>query len=81
MSNMDYCKFQNILNDLRECYDAMYDELSPEEESARDHIIELCKSIVKEFAVDEIPTDCPYREFITNEFGTDTASCNWSPNS
>jgi len=50
MANMSYCKFQNTLNDLRDCYDAINDNnLSEEEERARDGLVKLCAKIVNEY--------------------------------
>jgi len=47
MSNMAYCRFQNTLNDLRDCYDAMDDtDLSEEEAKARKRLVKVCQSIV-----------------------------------
>lgn len=45
MSNMSYCKFQNTLNDLEDCYDTIGDQLSPDEERARKKLIDLCEKI------------------------------------
>ena len=48
MGNMSYCRFQNTVGDLEDCYDAIMEggELSSEEESAKDRLIELCYYIV-----------------------------------
>lgn len=49
MSNMSYCRFQNTLEDLHDCYDNLYDDdLSEEETRARKRLIKLCKAIVDE---------------------------------
>ena len=48
MSNMTYCKYRNTLKDLRDCYDSMYDETSPEEDQAKMSLIKLCKQIAEE---------------------------------
>lgn len=46
MSNMPYCRFQNTLNDLRDCADHMSDNIEDEREfSARRHLITICKEI------------------------------------
>jgi len=43
MSNMGYCRFQNTLKDLEDCYYFMDDpELSIEEKKARKHLIKIC---------------------------------------
>lgn len=48
MANMGYCRFQNTVEDLRDCADHLQDELSPEEERARQRLVELCLEIVEE---------------------------------
>ena len=49
MSNMSYCRFENTLADLEDCYDHLYDDdLSPEEEKARERLIEICQEISEE---------------------------------
>lgn len=49
--NMSYCRFQNTLTDLRDCYDKMDDsDLSPEEEAARLRLLKLCLKIAAEYA-------------------------------
>ena len=49
MSNMSYCRFQNTLSDLRECYYAIEgkEELSVEESQARDQMLVICREIVE----------------------------------
>ena len=51
MSNMSYCRFENTLRDLRDCFDAMneedIDELSQYEAEAKDTLIELCRTIIE----------------------------------
>lgn len=53
MSNMSYCRFQNTLPDLQDCYDAMGEkkprELSFEEQIARRHLVRLCRDIVADY--------------------------------
>lgn len=51
MSNLAYCKFQNTLADLRDCYEALDEgkKLSADEEKARDLLINLCRDIVNDF--------------------------------
>lgn len=50
MANMSYCRFQNTLQDLRNCQAVMFeeDDLSLEEERARRQLIELCHDIVQD---------------------------------
>jgi len=49
MANMSYCRFQNTLQDLRDCYYNMTDSLSGAEYHAREQLVDLCKSIGQEF--------------------------------
>lgn len=50
MANMGYMRFQNTLNDLRDCNDHLFDEdLSEDEERARKQLINLCLDIASEF--------------------------------
>jgi hypothetical protein len=39
MPNMSYCRFQNTLNDLRDCAEHLLDPLSAEEHRARHDLI------------------------------------------
>ena len=52
MANMSYCRFQNTVSDLRDCYEAdgMYDPdvLSAEEKRAREELIQICRNIVSD---------------------------------
>ena len=46
MSNMSYCRFQNTLNDLKDCSENMdSDNLSKDESRARNSLIALCCDI------------------------------------
>jgi len=54
MSNMSYCRFQNTLEDLNDCYETLrgsddyfqsIDDLSSDERSAMRELIRLCKEI------------------------------------
>jgi len=50
MGNMGYCRFQNTLPDLQDCYDNWdRDDMSSEEGRAREQLLALCKDIVAEF--------------------------------
>jgi hypothetical protein len=50
MANMGYCRFQNTLKDLQDCWEHFGDEgLSPEEDKARQRMLELCRSIVESY--------------------------------
>lgn len=60
MGNMSYCRFENTLRDLEECHSALnriYDEvneMSKYEKNAVVELVDLCKIISHEWAVDEI---------------------------
>ena len=48
MGNMSYCRFQNTLNELRDCEEHIGDEdLSDDEEKARQKLIVLCRILGK----------------------------------
>lgn len=49
MSNMGYCRFQNTLDDLRDCYRNMDNEVSDKEHKARIALVKLCVSISDEY--------------------------------
>ena len=55
MANMSYCRFQNTLQDLRDCYNALIDdqELSDEELRAKNKLVELCQDIANNFGEDD----------------------------
>ena len=51
MANMSHCRFQNTLEDLRDCRDHMDDEeLSEDERKARDKLIRMCADIGSDYA-------------------------------
>ncbi len=49
MGNMSYCRFQNTLEDLRDCYDNMDEEVSEEEGKARRRMIKICVKIADDY--------------------------------
>jgi hypothetical protein len=52
MGNMSYCRFQNTLSDLRDCYVNMEDEdLSAEEKQAKAELLSLCTRISGEYSL------------------------------
>jgi hypothetical protein len=53
MANMSYCRFENTLADLEDCYHHIHAEVSAEEERARAALIRLCTRIAEEHG-DEI---------------------------
>ena len=48
--NMSYCRFRNTLEDLRDCYFNLSEvqDLSSDEERAREKLIKLCCTIAEE---------------------------------
>ncbi len=54
MSNMGYCRFENTLPDLRDCYEHINDDdLSDREIKYRRRLLELCALIASEYEDDE----------------------------
>ena len=50
MPNMSYCRFQNTLQDLRDCANHISDtDLSQDEASARERLISICREVVEEY--------------------------------
>lgn len=65
MSNMSYCRFQNTLNDLRDCANNFdEDDLSDDEHNARSQMIRLMIDILHSIdaEVDEEWIDQDYLE-------------------
>lgn len=57
MGNMSYCRFQNTLQYLRDCYENMDDtDISDEEKSARLELLKLCDQIAGDYIVEGDPT-------------------------
>jgi hypothetical protein len=58
MGNMSYCRFENTLKDLRDCYkdmsETLFYELSETEQQARNKLIALCKDISEQYEEEEI---------------------------
>lgn len=55
MSNMSYCRFQNTVRDVAECFGYINAKLSPEEDEARQWLVKIARNIVAEF--DDEPND------------------------
>ena len=66
MGNMSYCRYENTLGDLEDCYDALYDDLmmaqtsmdagdeidmSPEELCAMKELVAMCSEIARQFDI------------------------------
>lgn len=50
MANMGYCRFQNTLKAMRDCYHNLdSNDLSEEEFNARKQMVEMCKSIIDRY--------------------------------
>lgn len=50
MANMSYCRFENTVNDLRDCYENMDDEdMSEAEKKARIRLIKLCVQLAADY--------------------------------
>ena len=52
MSNLAYCRFENTLTDLEDCYENIENtaDMSAEEAKARIELIQLCIRIAEEYA-------------------------------
>lgn len=52
MANMSYCRFQNTLSDLHDCFDALHSEnledLSRDELKSAQEMLQLCEQFVEE---------------------------------
>ena len=51
MGNMSYCRFENTLHDLEDCWENFEDpqgELSESEERCRKKLVKLCREIAEE---------------------------------
>jgi hypothetical protein len=59
MGNMSYCRFENTLDDLRDCMDALYeisgniDQLNESEQTAAKRLIKLCFEIADDYGDNE----------------------------
>jgi hypothetical protein len=49
MSNMSYCRFENTLRDLKDCYRNMANPESEDEKTFRKLLVELCKKIADNY--------------------------------
>jgi hypothetical protein len=52
MTNLGYCRFQNTVQDLQDCYSHLFDQLHDDEEIARDDLIILCQQIIDDWKDD-----------------------------
>ena len=65
MSNMGYCRWQNTLADLRDCYHSDREPDSREELQARIQLINLCQKFINEYDVEDLEQEL--KEFIEEE--------------
>jgi hypothetical protein len=49
MANMSYCRFENTVLDLKDCYNNMTDSLDGYEFRARLNLLKLCKQIIEDY--------------------------------
>lgn len=49
MGNMSYCRFENTVSDLQDCYDNFDDCKGDREEKARKRMIKLCVDIAIDY--------------------------------
>lgn len=49
MANMSYCRFENTLNDLKDCAESLDDNLSGTEERARERLVKVCRDIIDDW--------------------------------
>lgn len=54
MGNMGYCRFQNTLQDLRDCDEHWEDVESEEEKKAQARLLALCIKIARTCGPDEV---------------------------
>ena len=55
MANMSYCRFENTLGDLRDCYEHMDDsDLSESETKARAKLIIECVDLAGDYGDEEL---------------------------
>ena len=68
MANMSYCRFQNTLQDLRDCKDALEDFIqnndnvisSAEERRCAKNLIDVCKEIADNYEESDIDRQAEY---------------------
>ena len=49
MGNMSYCRFENTVSDLEDCFDHFGDDVTGPEEIARRQMIRLCADIALDY--------------------------------
>jgi len=68
MPNMSYCRFENTLRDLRDCYEFLhnsnsedFEEMSATEFNAMVRLVDLCGEIYHE--IEPFPTCVPEEDY------------------
>jgi hypothetical protein len=62
MGNMSYCRFENTLEDLRDCYEAMGDDIDDKREArCRLKLYDVCRDIVTDFERENLIVDEPVK--------------------
>jgi hypothetical protein len=70
MPNMSYCRFQNTLQDLRDCLNHLCDDdLSKDEKYARESLAKLCEKYASDFE-SYLDNDEENDEMLDNELDT-----------
>jgi len=73
MSNMSYCRFENTVSDLRDCYENLDEVTSFSEAQARERLIKLAISIVNcAVEVPEISNEAIWDDYLATNFEEDT---------
>ena len=49
MANMAYCRFENTLSDLHDCFENWEEKLSESEQAAQRRMLKLCEKIAAEY--------------------------------
>lgn len=49
MPNMSYCRWENTYLDLRDCFDALEENVSQTEEHYQKKLIELARKLIQEY--------------------------------
>ena len=57
---MSYCRFQNTVRDLDDCFNNLWEVVSKEEHQARARLIKICQEIVDNS--DNVPEKWEYQD-------------------
>lgn len=76
MGNMSYCRFENTLEDLRDCYEAMGDDIDDKREArCRLKLYDLCRDIISEYDREDLIVDEPIKHKPIKLSGNLKADC------